>query len=69
MSNFAELKRQMIEYQMVARGLRDESVLNALSTQNVYVCIQVIQNTHVHLTEYIQASMHVATAKGGKITS
>lgn len=31
MSNFAELKRQMIEYQMVARGLRDEAVLNALS--------------------------------------
>lgn len=31
MSNFAELKRQMIEYQMVARGLRDEVVLNALS--------------------------------------
>lgn len=31
MSNFAELKRQMIEYQMVARGLRDKAVLNALS--------------------------------------
>ena len=31
MSNFAELKRQMIEYQMVARGLHDEAVLNAMS--------------------------------------
>ena len=31
MSNFAELKRQMIEYQMVARGLHDEVVLNAMS--------------------------------------
>ena len=31
MSNFVELKRQMIEYQMVARGLRDKAVLNALS--------------------------------------
>ena len=31
MTNFAELKRQMIEHQMIARGLRDETVLNALS--------------------------------------
>ena len=30
MSNFAELKRQMIEYQMVARGLCDKAVLGAL---------------------------------------
>lgn len=31
MSNFVELKRQMIEHQMVARGLRDEQVLAAVN--------------------------------------
>ena len=31
MTNFAELRRQMIEHQMIARGLRDEAVLNAMS--------------------------------------
>ena len=31
MHNFAELKRQMIEHQMVARGLRDDEVLSAMS--------------------------------------
>lgn len=31
MHNFVELKRQMIEHQMVARGLRDDEVLSAMS--------------------------------------
>jgi protein-L-isoaspartate(D-aspartate) O-methyltransferase len=31
MSEFASLRRQMIEYQLAARGLRDETVLNAVN--------------------------------------
>lgn len=61
MSNFQQLRQQMIDFQLVARGLHDQTVLNAVPCEK-FIPTELVEFAYRDSPSPIEASQTISQA-------